>query len=80
MTDKKHRSIVDHIRQTGDCSGFAPKPASEPCSYRPGSEDKIQLLMARVEAGEELFHDDDVTCLAKSETVRVILDQGRARY
>lgn len=33
----------------------------QPCHCLPGSEPKIRTLMARAEAGLELFHPDDVT-------------------
>jgi hypothetical protein len=36
-----------------------PTKEPKPTQALPGSEEKIQVLMARVEAGEILFHKDD---------------------
>ncbi len=40
---------------------YEPKPASEPTTARPGTKQKVEVLRARVELGETLWHplDDD---------------------
>ena len=40
---------------------FIPRPASQATTARPGSAEKIAVMISRVEAGEELWHPDDVT-------------------
>jgi len=34
-------------------------PAAVPCDYKPGSDEKVAMLAARVAAGQHLWHDDD---------------------
>lgn len=79
-------SVFAAIDKHGDEGRFVPKPASEPAvGIRPGSIDKIKLLMARVEQGEELWHPDDevLPCellgsAGKGEYTRVVLNWGRS--
>jgi hypothetical protein len=40
---------------------FAPRPAKRATPARPGSVEKIAVLAARADAGEELYHPDDET-------------------
>jgi len=41
------------------CSGFDPKGEVTPCDGLQGSNEKIKAMMARVQAGEPLWHPDD---------------------
>lgn len=40
---------------------FVPRPATKATLARPGSIEKIAVLAARAERGEELYHPDDET-------------------
>lgn len=40
---------------------YRARPARGPCPWPPGSPGKVATLAARVEAGEELFHPDDLS-------------------
>lgn len=53
------RNVFEAIIVDGDESQFVVRPASRPTSARPGSEEKVEVLRQRVEAGEALWHPDD---------------------
>lgn len=38
---------------------FTPQPASTPTSTQPGTPERVAVYMARVEAGEEIWHPGD---------------------
>lgn len=38
---------------------FVPRPCKVPTQALAGSKEKIEILKARLEAGEELFHPND---------------------
>lgn len=38
---------------------------SQPTKARPGSEEKVRVLVARAERGEDLWHPDDESLLAE---------------
>lgn len=85
--DYSEDSVFAQIDKYGDEGGWAgPKPASEPAvGIRPGSQDKINLLCARAEMGEELWHPEDevLPCellgtRGKGEYTRVVLGWGRS--
>lgn len=63
----KRRIVPENIYESilfhGDESRFRPKPCSKPTKARPGSEEKIRVIRARVAAGEELWHPADETVL-----------------
>jgi hypothetical protein len=42
-----------------------PRPASVPTLAPPGTEEKIHVMAARAEAGEQIFHPNDATGLAE---------------
>lgn len=48
-------------------SDFSPAGYGSPTMARPGSEEKIEVLIRRMESGLHLFHPDDA----------VVLDTGR---
>ena len=41
--------------------GFESVPAKEPTNAPPGSSEKLQVLLQRIESGQSLWHDDDCT-------------------
>ena len=43
----------------GDDGLFKPKPASEPCDARPGSIERVEAYVRRVERGEEIWCERD---------------------
>ena len=47
-------------RGVGNFNGAAPLP-DFPTNAEPGSEEKIQILMARAQRRQALFHPDDAT-------------------
>ena len=55
------RNVFDWIVLHETSDGFKPRPASQPTTARPGTAEKIAVLAARLEAGEELWHADDAT-------------------
>jgi hypothetical protein len=42
-----------------------PRPASTPTVAPPGTEEKISVMAARAERGEQIFHPQDATGLAE---------------
>jgi len=44
-----------------------PKPARSPSLARPGTEEKIIVMLRRFERGEALFHPDDVSCFSHDD-------------
>lgn len=48
----------------GECY-FEPASDGQPTTERPGSRAKIELLAARLQRGEELWHEDDRTARPK---------------
>jgi hypothetical protein len=53
-------SIIDFDR-LGQTNKFKPKPAELATAANPGSAEKIEILRARVERGENLWHESDRT-------------------
>ena len=43
----------------GDDGLFTPRPASEPCEALPGSLERVEAYVRRVEAGEEIWCEGD---------------------
>ena len=58
---KRQKNIFEAILEVGHDEDFIPQPCGRRCDARPGSDDRIAVLTKRVESGEELWHDDDVT-------------------
>ena len=48
-------NIFEHIWKTKEDEGFVPLKPAEPTDLPPGTPEKIELLRARLEAGEDLF-------------------------
>lgn len=47
------------FRLVREAEEFTPYSKPQPTDALPGSEEKIDVLRARIENGEELFHEDD---------------------
>lgn len=57
------KNIHEATKANGGCGrakDFTPAGTPEPTRVMPGSREKLQLLIARAEAGEELWHEDDL--------------------
>jgi len=52
-------NLFEHILHCGDDRDFSPRPAAEPTTARPGTPEKIEVMAARLQRGEEIFHPDD---------------------
>lgn len=52
-------SVFSYLEINRTEEGFKPKPCSTNTTHAPGSPEKVEVLAARVEAGEELWHTDD---------------------
>ena len=53
-------SIQAHIRKHGDERGYKPPCVAEPTGEQPGSNEKLEVLVRRVELGESLWNSEDV--------------------
>ena len=45
---------------------FIPTPTKEATRAMPGSSEKVEILRQRMQAGEEIWHHDDLDCKAES--------------
>lgn len=53
-------TLADHIGSHLSDSGFVEKKASSgPTEFEPGSPGKVDVIKARLEAGEPLWHPED---------------------
>jgi hypothetical protein len=57
----KPRSLFHAIKVWGHDMDFEPLLIPAPTKAKPGSDEKILTLRARLEAGEDLYHPDDET-------------------
>lgn len=64
----KPRSMFDAIRILGHEMDYEPFSIPAPTEARPGSEEKVRVLQARLEAGEDLYHPDDACIVASLES------------
>lgn len=53
------RNVFHEIELLGHDEDYQPKPCQHPTGHPPGSPEKVEVLCARVLAGEELWHEDD---------------------
>ena len=57
-------NISEHIRQRGNAEEYRPHGCSAGgTDAQPGSAAKIEVLRERIEAGVELWHPADLSCL-----------------
>jgi hypothetical protein len=61
------RSLFHAIEVWGHDMDFEPLIVPEPTDARPGSEAKVRVLQARLEAGEDLYHEEDACIVATLE-------------
>jgi len=53
-------SLETHMKSHGNDCGFRErKMCSKPTKHLPGTWDKVEVLAARVQAGEPLWHPED---------------------
>lgn len=48
-----------HLSRPWMREDYQPRPCSTPTQARPATPEKLAVLIARAEAGEELWHPDD---------------------
>ena len=56
-------NLHDHIATHRTEYGFRTKRVPNSTSAQPGSSEKVSVMTARVENGEQLFSDEDLTVL-----------------
>ena len=56
---KDFRNIFQHIAEHGTAQNFQPKSKPSPTNAPPGSNYKIDILISRLEAGDDLWSDLD---------------------
>jgi len=59
LARKYPRSVLAEIDRMGHDEDFHPSAASAPTASPPGSHEKVEVLSARMLAGEELWHPED---------------------
>lgn len=59
---------------------FVPHRQDEPTQLQPGSEEKIQLLIQRYEAGLELHHPEDRTTCPKYRRIEIVNQPRSTNY
>lgn len=52
-------TVLEAIASGRGDMGYQPGPAGVPCQARPGSREKVAALAARIENGQELWHERD---------------------
>ncbi len=57
----------DAKKYEGPCQCDPGKEPSTVCPYLPGSREKVFFLQSRVEAGERLWHENDLTLDEEAE-------------
>jgi len=62
------------LREVGHDLDFEPLLIPEPTTARPGSIEKVRVMQARLEAGEDLHHWGDCRMAATHDTQRVLAD------
>ena len=66
-------NLFEHIATRLDDYSFIPTAAEQPTSCRPGSKDKLAVMMSRIAAGQELFDPSDYS--NDSKTCRTLKDR-----
>lgn len=54
-------NVMHAINTVGHDIDYEPSQRPTPTACRPGTRGKLLILRDRIEAGEELWHDDDLT-------------------
>ena len=55
----EHQEFSDYLAANKTDDGFEPTKKPEPTDAAPGTWSKVEVLAARLERGEELWHDLD---------------------
>ena len=55
----EHQEFLDYLGANKTDDGFEPTRVPEPTDASPGTWSKVEVLEARLAAGEELWHPDD---------------------
>lgn len=55
----RSRNVFHEIELLGHDEDYQPQPCKVPTGHPPGSKEKVEVLCARVIAGEELWHPED---------------------
>lgn len=74
MPIDKPRNLQHAISVWGHDIDFEPLLIPEPTDARPGSIEKVRVMQARLEAGEDLHHWGDCRMAATHDTQRVLAD------
>lgn len=61
-------NLFDYLETWSSDDGFHPKPANESTQCEPGSIEKIEVLISRLNNNEELWHPDDKRVDLPTET------------
>lgn len=64
MFQRKAKTIFEEIKLKQHDEDFEPDDMPEPTGARPGSLEKLFVIVERVEKGQQLFHPCDETVLA----------------
>lgn len=67
-------TLFSAIASVGHDLDFEPLYIPEPTAARPGSQEKLQVFMARLEAGEDLYHwgDEQIAATAEDQTLMIL--------
>ena len=55
----EHQEFLDYLGANKTDDGFEPTRMPEPTDAAPGTWSKVEILAARLQAGEELWHPED---------------------
>jgi hypothetical protein len=59
MKPFRHRNVFEEIKNKSHDEDWVALPARVATAARPGTAEKIEVMVARLEAGEELHHPND---------------------
>lgn len=68
-TGRKPGWVGSHVARRGDPLADPPL-AAEPTAASPGSREKIEVMRARAERGEAVFHPQDARVIGRISQVR----------
>jgi len=72
------KNLFDAILRYGHDLDFEPLLTPEPTAARPGSREKLQVLIERLESGEDLYVDGDETVAASWEAQAAMILYAKA--
>lgn len=59
-----HKPLLRYHPSSAAFASYEPIPPAIPTDAFPGSEEKVDILAARVDRGEDLWHPDDRVCFS----------------